>query len=183
MASVEDLKYIMPFAGGRAEIYAGPLNTTMLQFAITSPQRACMFLAQIAHESGELRYVCELASGDAYDPTGPRPDLAERLGNIYPGDGPRYKGRGLLQITGRANYDKCGTDLGLDLLDQPELLEKPEHAALSAGWYWDWKNLNALADMDDFKGVTRKINGGYNGMDERLMYWKRAKARLMDFDA
>jgi putative chitinase len=118
------------------------------------------FLAQVGHESGQLRYVLELASGKAYEG---RADL----GNTSPGDGVRYKGRGLIQITGKHNYVLCGLALDLPLLDTPELLEEPAYAAASAGWFWHNKNLNALADLDDLVKVTKRINGGTNGMLDR----------------
>lgn len=119
-----------------------------------------MFLAQIGHESGELRYVRELASGSNYEG---RKDL----GNTQPGDGVRYKGRGLIQITGRRNYALCGLGLDLPLLENPELLEVPENAAMSAGWFWHNNNLNALADLNLFDKITRRINGGNNGEADR----------------
>lgn len=119
-----------------------------------------MFLAQIGHESGELRYVKEIASGEAYEH---RTDL----GNTEPGDGVKFRGRGLIQLTGRRNYALASIALDLPLLEHPELLETPENAALSAGWFWYNNNLNALADSGDFKAVTKRINGGYNGMKDR----------------
>ena len=162
------LREIMPFAGSRAERFCEALEATMTEFSIISPRRKAAFLAQIALESGELRYTLELASGDAYEG---RKDL----GNTEPGDGRRFKGRGLLQITGRANYEKCGKALGLDLISHPELLEEPPAAARSAGWYWASRNLNQYADDDRFGAITRLINGGYNHLDERIRYWLRAR--------
>lgn len=171
MIALEELKLIMPHAGSRAETFCEPLRQTMQEFEIDTPLRQSAFLAQLAHESGELRYVKELASGEAYEG---RVDL----GNTQPGDGPRYKGRGLLQITGRHNYGACGADLGIDLIAEPHLLEQPEWAAKSAGWFWQTKKLNALADKPDFKLITKRVNGGYNGYQERLRYYERAKEVL-----
>lgn len=103
-----------------------------------------------------------------------------RMGNglAASGDGWRYRGRGLFQITGRAQYQRCGRALGLPLVEQPELLERPEHAALSAAWFWDDNRLNALADAGDFEAVTRRINGGLTGLAERSLLWGRARAVL-----
>lgn len=169
---ISDLKTIMPHACARIELFLEPLNATLQEFDITTGKRAAAFLAQIAHESGELRYVRELASGEAYD-TG---RLAEALGNTpeKDGDGQRYKGRGLIQITGRANYKQCGKALGLDLLSNPQLLEEPINACRSAGWFWQSRGLNELADRAEFRRITLKINGGYNGIEERLRYYERA---------
>lgn len=105
---------------------------------------------------------------------------SNRMGNgpAASGDGWRYRGRGLFQITGRAQYQRCGNALGLLLVDQPELLERPEHAALSAAWFWEDNGLNALTDAGDFEAVTRRINGGLNGLAERSILWGRARAVL-----
>lgn len=172
------LQKIMPYAGKRAAKFLDSLNLAMFEFGIDTPMRQAAFLAQIAHESGSLRYVRELASGESYD-TG---RLAQRLGNTpeADGDGQRYKGRGLIQITGRTNYRACSLGLFGDerLLDQPELLEETVSACRSAGWFWQTMNLNALADIGAFRPITRAINGGYNGYDDRLAYYERAKAVL-----
>ncbi len=165
--TLEQLRKIMPYAGGRAVVFLGPLNEAMLEFGIDTPTRQAAFLAQVCHESGSLRYVREIASGEAYEG---RADL----GNTNPGDGVRYKGRGLIQITGRANYRQCGKVLGLPLEQQPELLEHTEHACRSAAWFWMSRNLNTLADAGDFKAITRRINGGINGFADRLAAYERA---------
>lgn len=151
----------------RLEKFLEPLNVTMSRYRIDRPQRIRMFLAQIGHESGQLRYVEELASGEAYEG---RKDL----GNNIPGDGVKYKGRGLIQITGKRNYALCSVGLDLPLLESPELLESPMNAAMSAGWYWDNANLNALCDAGFFKELTRRINGGYNGYADRYKLYQRA---------
>jgi putative chitinase len=143
------------------------LNQTLEEFEINTPQRIRMFLAQIGHESGQLRYVRELASGEAYEG---RKDL----GNTSPGDGVRYKGRGLIQITGKANYVRVSQALGLPLLEKPELLEEDQNAVRSAGWFWYKNNLNSLADMGLFREVTKRINGGYNGYADRYKLYQRA---------
>lgn len=96
------------------------------------------------------------------------------LGNTVAGDGSKYRGRGLIQITGRANYAACGEALGVGLVNQPERLEQPQYACMSAAWFWATKGLNTLADAGNFERITRRINGGLNGQDDRLALWKKA---------
>ena len=176
--SIEQLNFIVPNAPKNAYAFIPHLNTTIAKYDITTRNRACMFLAQIAHESGSFRYTKETASGKAYEG---RKDL----GNVIEGDGKKYKGRGLIQVTGRANYKLCGADLGLDLITHPELLETPLNAMLSAGWFWDKHELNKYADLPDtwrsktkkytpFEMVTYLINGGQNGIAERKAFYNRA---------
>lgn len=165
----DDLCQIMPLLKhDKADFYCDMLNAAMREFDINSPEREAAFLAQLAHESGQLRYWKELASGEDYEG---RKDL----GNTQPGDGVRFKGRGPIQITGRANYHSVGEALGVDFENNPELLEKPEYGFRSAAWFWESHGLNELADVDNFKLITKRINGGYNGMTDRLGYWQRAK--------
>lgn len=173
----DELREIMPLLPhSKAEAYIGLLNAAMQEFGIITPEREAAFLAQLAHESGQLRYWHELASGAAYD-TGP---LAARLGNTpeADGDGERYKGRGPIQITGRANYEACAAALGIDCVAHPELLELPENGFRSSAWFWQTHGLNELADVENFRLITKKINGGYNGYTDRLGYWQRAKTVL-----
>lgn len=168
MVTVDQLKRIMPLAGLRAEKFCQPLNDAMAEFDINAPARQAAFLAQVAHESGQLRYVRELASGNAYEGR-------EDLGNAVTGDGVRYKGRGLIQITGRANYAAAMLALDIDCLDTPELLEQPANAARSAAWFWKTHGLNELADAGDQVKITRRINGGTNGLAERLAFFEAAQ--------
>jgi putative chitinase len=151
----------------RVDRFLPHLNQTLEEFEINTPQRIRMFLAQIGHESGQLRYVKELASGEAYE-------NRKDLGNTSPGDGVRYKGRGLIQITGKSNYARASLGLDLPLLEKPELLEEDLNACRSAGWFWYKNNLNSLADMGLFKEVTKRINGGYNGYADRYKLYQRA---------
>lgn len=167
----ETLRTIMPLAGTRADTYAPLLTATMEEFFIDSPKRQAAFLAQVGHESGSLVYTKEIASGEAYEG---RADL----GNIHPGDGVKYVGRGLIQLTGRANYTALTSAFGIDLLSNPEQLEKPELAARSAGWFWMKHSLNQFADSDKFGSLTKAINGGYNGLDDRIQFWIRARKVL-----
>lgn len=171
MITGTQLQSIMPFAKARIPSFVAPLNGAMHEFHINSPIRQAAFIAQIAHESGELRYVEEIASGTAYEG---RKDL----GNTQPGDGMRFKGRGLIQITGRNNYAECGKALGVDLITNPELLETNDLACRSAAWFWASRGLNDLADRGDFERITKRINGGLNGYQERLVYHARAKMAL-----
>lgn len=162
---------VMPFAGSRAVTFAGYIGSAMDRYSIKSMPQKSAFLAQIAHESGSLKYVKEIADGAAYEG---RLDL----GNTQPGDGPRYKGRGLIQITGRSNYGLYGPLLGLDLLKEPERLEEPHWACFSAACFWQRNGLNELASGDKFGAITKKINGGYNGLDDRIAHWLRARKAL-----
>lgn len=169
--TLTQLLKIMPLARARAAVFIEPLNAAMAEFGIATLARQASFIAQLAHESGQLLYVRELASGAAYEG---RKDL----GNVQAGDGVRFRGRGLIQVTGRSNYAACGKALGLDLLAQPALLEQTVNACRSAGWFWQSHGLNALADAGDQVAVTRRINGGANGMAERLAYFKVAQRVL-----
>lgn len=103
---------------------------------------------------------------------------ARNLGNTEPGDGFRFIGRGFKQLTGRSNYAKCGTTVGLLLTTEPELLEDPEGASLSAGWFWKENRLNYLADKDDLVGITQRVNGGTLGLAERKAWLEKFKAAL-----
>ena len=167
----DQLLKIMPFSGSRSAVFAEPLTKAMAEFGISTPERQAAFLAQLAHESGSLKYMRELANGSAYEG---RLDL----GNTQPGDGPKFLGRGPIQITGRANYSACGVALGLPLTEQPELLEQPQNGCRAAGWFWRRAGLNELADGLKFGAITKKINGGYNGLDDRIAHWLRARREL-----
>ncbi len=147
---------------------------TMANRNIDTPLRRAHFLAQIGHESGELRFRAEIANGEAYEG---RADL----GNSMPGDGRRFKGRGLIQLTGRANYLEYGRALGREeeLLKTPELLETDHDLCVDvAGWFWAKRGLNALADTDDLTAITKRINGGLNGLEDRRRLLKRTKSLL-----
>lgn len=170
----EQLKAIMPYATtGNIDKFLPLLNKLMPQYGIDTPLRQAHFIAQIALESGSLRYVKELASGEAYEGR-------KNLGNIYAGDGVKYKGRGLIQLTGRANYTRFNEELeGIDVVEHAELLEEPELAVTVSCWFWKRNKLNTYADRDDVKEVTRRINGGYNGLKVRTAFLERAKKVLL----
>lgn len=177
----QQLQSVMPDARLQAGVFTSFLNTAMLHHNINTPKRIAAFLAQIGHESGQLQYVRELGS-DQYLSKYDTGTLAAFLGNTPApdGDGQNYRGRGLIQITGRDNYWQCSLALFGDerLLHQPWLLEQPQWAAESAAWFWKQKGLNELADRDQFNSITRLINGDLNGLQNRLELWARARAVL-----
>lgn len=155
----------------RRQLFLPFIVAAMQRFEINTLLRAAAFLAQLAHESGEMRYMEEIASGKAYEG---RKDL----GNTQPGDGKRYKGRGPIQLTGRANYARYGQLLGLDLITHPEQAATKEVGFLIASQFWKLNGLNELADNQEFKKITKRINGGENGLDARLRYYTVAKKVL-----
>lgn len=170
----ELLKAVVPAMPARKrELYAPLIQAAMLEFGITNELRAAAFLAQCAHEADNFRTLEEYASGKAYEG---RRDL----GNTQPGDGARFKGRGAIQLTGRANYRDAGRALDLPLLDNPKLAAEPENAFRLAGWFWQKHGLNPLADRRQFKAITRIINGGYNGLEDRVQKYERALRFLPD---
>lgn len=146
-----------------------------IRYGVTSPLEKAHFLAQVAHESGSGKWLREIASGRAYEG---RKDL----GNVQPGDGVRFKGRGLIQVTGRANYAAyCSWKYGDDrAMRAPEMLEELPDAVDAAFWYWTVRRpkLKALALVDDLVGVTKAINGGTNGLEDRRVKLAKAKKLL-----
>lgn len=161
--------------------YVPILNELMPYYDINTHLRVSHFLAQCLHESDRFQAVREYASGEAYEG---RRDL----GNVVPGDGPRFKGRGIFQLTGRANYTAFANRFKIDCVNHPELLEQPRWAVASALHYWNSRKINALVDKDypepeepgdmsvaeqRLREVTRRINGGYNGLNDRRMLTNR----------
>ncbi|MDY7584357.1 glycoside hydrolase family 19 protein [Pseudomonas sp. CCI3.1] len=167
----QQLLQILPNAGPVASVFVPVLNAAMVRYQIIGPKRVAAFIAQVGHESGQLRYVKEI-----WGPTADQARYEGRkdLGNTVTGDGSKYRGRGLIQITGRVNYMTCGEALALDLIMQPELLEKPQHACMSAAWFWASRGLNTLADAGQFDKITQRINGGQNGAADRQALYARA---------
>ena len=162
----------------RAILWAPLLTDGMREFSITTPSRQAAFLAQIGHESGGLKYTRELWGPT---PAQVRYEGRKDIGNTEPGDGSKYRGRGFIQITGRANYAAAGKALHLDLIGHPEILEEPDMCALSAAWWWFAHGLNERADdvsRDSFVRITQIINGGTNGLPDRLARWEAAKQAL-----
>lgn len=137
-------------------------------FQVNTPLRIAAFLAQTAHESSSFTRVREIASGQAYEGR-------KVLGNIYPGDGRIFKGRGYIQITGRANYTALSKYLYNDerLTRDPEVIATPQYAMLSAFWYWQVHRLNGFADRQQMETITKRINGGLNGLEERMSFYKK----------
>lgn len=197
---------IMPRARGAIAAFIMPLQQAMARWEIAdSDARVAAFLAQAAHESAELtaleenlNYSAEALvrmwpsrfSPDAAAHYARKPELianrayASRLGNgdQASGDGWRYRGRGIFQLTGKANYRAASIAITGDadtLLLNPELVAVPEYACETAGWFWHSRELNVFADVGDFEGLTRKINGGLNGLNERVAYWRRAIEALV----
>jgi predicted chitinase len=171
--SVKDLQGVFPYTpmsilGASLPSLQEGIDKYQIGF---NRQRIAAFLAQIGHESGGLRYTVELASGQAYE-------WRKDLGNVNPGDGVKFKGRGWIQLTGRHNYRQAGKAIGVDLEAKPELAADPKYLGLLAGWFWSSRNLNYWADKGDFEKITRLINGGLNGYADRLSYWQRAKKVL-----
>lgn len=163
-----------------AAVYASHIETACSKFNISTPVRMAAFLAQIGHESGGLKYVREI-----WGPTPAQSRYEGRtdLGNTQPGDGERYMGRGLLQVTGRDNYRRMASllrDYGApDFEAAPEALEEAKWAVWSAACWWQAHGCNELADSGDFEGLTRRINGGLNGLEDRKARWRRANAALL----
>ncbi len=205
MLTRAQLVAVMPNSGAVADRFLKPLNDAMTRYDIVKPARQAAFLAQLAHESAELRRTQENLNyswerlrkvfpryfrTDAEAQTyGRQP---ERVGNrVYAnrmlngdetsGDGWRFRGRGPVQVTGRENYRKCGQALGMNLESDPDRLLDPGVGCLAAAWFWHSRGLNSLADADDengFREITRRINGGFIGLEERVHFWERARQTL-----
>jgi predicted chitinase len=181
--SAEQLRAIMPqVPSARQPAYFPFLQTAMTEFEIDRPAREAAFIAQLAHESGELRFMEEIwgptAAQRRYEPPS---TLAANLGNTETGDGKRFKGRGPIQITGRANYKRFGDLLGLDLVADPPRAAVPDVAFRIAGLFWSKKGLNELADLataESFREITRRINGGFNGLADRQRFYEVARTVL-----
>lgn len=141
------------------------------KYNLTTWLRVCHFLAQAAHESAGFKTLEEYASGSGYEG---RKDL----GNIKAGDGVRYKGRGIFQLTGRKNYQTYGDKIGYNLVDNPKLAADPKISILTALEYWNANSLSIPADRDDIMTITKRINGGYNGLDSRKTFLERAKKAI-----
>ena len=171
--SKEKLSVVMPRAlPAKINLYYDPLVAGMKKHDITSNLRMAHFIAQIGHETASFLFAEEIADGSAYEG---RSDL----GNTQSGDGKRFKGRGLIQLTGRANYAAYSKDSGVDYVAKPELVASDPFVAVDvACWFWNTHGINKLADKDDVKAVTKAINGGFNGLDDRIEYLVRAKAVL-----
>ena len=183
MLTAAQLKSVMPrLSDARNGELLPFLTAAMTEFAINTPARTAAFLAQLAHESGQFRFMEEIwgptAAQRRYEPM---TKLSQALGNTEAGDGKRFKGRGPIQLTGRANYQRFGGLLNVDLLADPLRAATPDVAFRVAGLYWSKKGLNQLADIataDAFKEITRRINGGTNGLADRQAFYAVARTAL-----
>lgn len=176
MITIQQLKGICPTqTKARLSVFIQSLNEILPEYEINTALRVQHFIAQAAHETASFNYLTELASGANYD-VGAK---AKALGNTpeNDGDGEFFKGRGIFQTTGKSNYRAVSLHLFNDerLLQHPELLTIPENAVCSAAYYWQSHNLNELADKDDVVSITKRINGGLNGLDDRKDYLLLAK--------
>lgn len=172
--TLDQLKAIAPkLPVNVAENYLPYINAALEKYEINTALRISAFLAQLMHESVQLTAFEEYASGKAYEG---RKDL----GNTKLGDGVRYKGRGAIQLTGRANYRQVGQALGVDLENNPTLASDPSLAFLIAGYYWNSRKLNKFADsgIKGFNAITYRINGGYRGKADRLKYYSNIRIVL-----
>ena len=193
---------IMPQAGKQADVFAQPLTDAMERYNIVGPVRQACFLAQIGVESGQLHYMSENLSYSAQRLTEVWPSrfpsisstegyarnpkaLANKVyagrmgnGNEASGDGYKYRGRGMIQLTGKDNYQRCGQAIGFDLVGNPDLLAAPRLAAESAAWFWSANGLNRLADEGDQRAVTKKVNGGHHGLASRIALYEIARKVL-----
>ncbi len=199
MLTIDALHAICPKAN--APVWSPALEDACGEFDISTPQRLAAFLAQVAHESNGLTVFSENLNysvdgllkvfGKYFTPTlalsyAREPErianrvYAMRLGNgdEGTGDGWRYRGRGPIQLTGRENYRKAGTALGADLEANPDSVVAPLVGSRVAAWFWNQRKLNPLADAGDFLQITKRINGGTNGLADREAYWAKAKQAL-----
>ena len=160
----------------RAQEHLPHIVATMVEFGIDTPARQAAFLSQVGHESGGLHFLVEI-----WGPTAAqrRYEVRQDLGNNQPGDGYKFRGRGLIQLTGRDNYERAGKALGVELVSNPEQLGQSPLADRVAGWFWKSNNCNRFADSGDFEGLTRRINGGLNGYPDRLARWDQARSVIV----
>lgn len=183
MLTIEQIQKIMPSCGNRANEYVNALNRVIKEDVIAdlsdpcgdeARKRVAMFLAQIGHETGNLKYKNEI-----WGPTAAQSRYEGRkdLGNTQPGDGYKFRGRGLIQITGRSNYEQFKNATGIDCVSNPDIITSdPYYSAKTAGWFWKTRNLNAKSN--DITAATKKINGGTNGIADRERKWAAAKSIL-----
>jgi putative chitinase len=190
--NTEQLAKILKMKPAKAGEWIDAINATFEKFDISTPERHACFLGQCAHESGGFTALSEnlnysasslcrvwpkrfptVTDGQNYERNPQKianKVYANRMGNgdEESGEGFAYRGRGLIQLTGKSNYEACGEAIGVDLVSNPDLVATPEYAALSAGWFWNKNNLNKFADENDMTGLTKKINGGTHGIEDRV---------------
>lgn len=199
----DQLLAIMPAAKSKAGTFCDPLNLAMGGFGITTPLRQAAFLAQIGHESGSLNFIQENLNYSSerlvvifkkYFPTPALADIyarnPERIanrvyanrggnGNEASGDGWRFRGAGLIQLTFKDNQSRCAEYFNIPLSEIGDWLRTVDGACRSAAWFWKINGLNELADKEDFLTITKRINGGINGLDDRSQFYARAKKVLL----
>ena len=197
------LAQILKMKPAKAGEWIDAINETFEKFDISTPERQACFLGQCAHESGGFTALSENLNYSASSLCRVWPKrfptvtdgqnceknpqkiankvYANRMGNgdEESGEGYAYRGRGLIQLTGKSNYEACGEALGVDLVENPDLVATPQYAALSAGWFWNKNKLNAYADKNDMEGLTKKINGGTHGIEDRVARTQAAIDILM----
>jgi putative chitinase len=179
LITYDQLKYIMPQATkSNLEKFLVPINSTLKQYNIDTPLKISAFISQIATESGNLLYTRELGGSSYFLKYEPGTKIGKNLGNTDKGDGAKYKGRGILQVTGKANYKQASDSLGQDFVNQPELLESPVWATISAGLWWKKreKKLNPFIEQKDIRKISKIVNGKdpANGLSERIEFYNRA---------
>lgn len=201
--NTEQLAKILKMKPAKAGEWIDAINETFEKFDISTPERQACFLGQCAHESGGFTALSENLNYSAASLCRVWPKrfptmtdgqncernpqkiankvYASRMGNgdEESGEGYAYRGRGLIQLTGKSNYQACGEALGVDLVENPDLVATPQYAALSAGWFWNKNKLNAYADKGDMEGLTKKINGGTHGIEDRVARTQAAIDVLM----
>jgi len=190
--NTEQLAKILKMKPAKAGEWIDAINATFEKFDISTPERQACFLGQCAHESGGFTALSEnlnysasslcrvwpkrfptVTDGQNYERNPQKianKVYANRMGNgdEESGEGWAYRGRGLIQLTGKTNYEACGEAIGVDLVSNPDLVSTPEYAALTAGWFWDKNHLNKFSDANDMEGLTKKINGGTHGIEDRV---------------
>jgi predicted chitinase len=172
--SPQALRHVCPnLSQADAGRIAAGLGEAFQRYEINTERRAAMAVAQWAHESDRFKTSQEYASGSDYE-------NRRSLGNVHPGDGVRFKGRGRIMVTGRDNYAAMGKALGLDLLNKPELLAQSPHSELASGQWWKDHGCNGFCDRDDFVGLTKRINGGVNGLPDRQALYAKAREVARD---
>ncbi len=162
----------------RLQMITDALNQTLERYNINTDLRTCHFLAQILHESSAFRYSVEIWGNT---PAQKAYDTRVDLGNTpeLDGDGYKYRGRGWIQLTGKTNYKSASNEFGQDFINNPDLIGKEPWDSLAAGWFWNRRKLTDLADKDDLLTITKKINGGFNGLNDRKMWLSKAKGVIM----
>ncbi len=172
--NIADMATCLGASASRTAPFFDAATYAMGEYGIDTLARQAAFLAQCGYETGSLQWMTELGGPDYFAKYDGRADL----GNTQPGDGYKYRGRGWIQLTGRANYTKAAGALCLDYVDNPDMIASPTYAPLVAAWFWNTYGLNALADAGNFTQITRVINGGMNGLEDRMSRWAIAKKTL-----